>query len=572
MAPNRNLPQPKTFIDLCAGIGGFHVGLMAHGLKCLLAADINPDLQGPYFEAFPDIHEVYKKFALPQPRAIHGDFGEMIDSIPEHDVLCAGFPCQPFSKSGQQLGLKDPTSGTVFHTILEVIKYPHRKPPSYLFLENVGNFERHDNGRTWQVIQNELRNLGYAIRGTGHHALGGKGLLSPDQFGFPHHRERFFILAIKIANAPISLETERLFWSAAPFPRPRKPIKEPLTDFFAQNRASFSASLPQQPRTGLDNLIVEEFHAGDAEACALTPRQRWTIAHWNKLLTEIIPPEVPRPSFPIWGFEWRYMAQREVYQKFDAGYSLIAIEGDDINKATTPYAYWASANDENRKTFDEFRKRAPRYACSAQANFPNWKRRFIRQNREYYKSLWQIYNCDKVALDSWIEGLFAGGAHGPTPASLVKLEWNCKEALKPGLGDKVLQFRPSGLRVKHAHSIPALVAMTPTQIPIIPAPSGALEDLRFLTIEEGILLQGFPRGHLNALIFQTLKTYEKAPAHRVKTAHIISNQRMARQNRVRQVAFKALGNAVHAGLIEIIANHWFSLLDHLEIPPTKSSP
>ena len=119
-------------------------------------------------------------------------FVRLSSHVPPHDVLCAGFPCQPFSKSGAQAGLSDETSGTLFHEILDILKQ-HR--PSYVILENVGNFERHDEGRTWRIVRSSLRRLGYEVRATGHMASGGEGLLSPHHLGFPHHRERFFAVA-----------------------------------------------------------------------------------------------------------------------------------------------------------------------------------------------------------------------------------------------------------------------------------------------------------------------------------------------------------------------------------------
>ena len=121
----------------------------------------------------------FKRFTtgtFPEGPAILGDIRHAKDQVPPHDILCAGFPCQPFSKSGTQAGMKDKTSGTLFHEILEILE-AHK--PTYLILENVGNFERHDDGQTWRIVKTSLRRLGYDVKGTEHMASGGEGLLSP---------------------------------------------------------------------------------------------------------------------------------------------------------------------------------------------------------------------------------------------------------------------------------------------------------------------------------------------------------------------------------------------------------
>ena len=168
------------FIDLFAGLGGFRLALERLGYECVFASEIDSELQ-----------EVYSR-NFPEGPAIYGNIRRSKDHVPPHDVLCAGFPCQPFSKSGTQAGLKDKTSGTLFHEILEILR-AHK--PTYVILENVGNFERHDEGRTWCIVKTSLERLGYDVKGTEHMASGGQGLLSPHHLGFPHHRERFFAVA-----------------------------------------------------------------------------------------------------------------------------------------------------------------------------------------------------------------------------------------------------------------------------------------------------------------------------------------------------------------------------------------
>ena len=99
------------FIDLFAGLGGFHVALESLGHECVFASEIDPVLR-----------EVYKRNFPCTKQALHGDIREVRSKIPPHEILCAGFPCQPFSKSGDQLGFTDITRGTLFHEILRIAR------------------------------------------------------------------------------------------------------------------------------------------------------------------------------------------------------------------------------------------------------------------------------------------------------------------------------------------------------------------------------------------------------------------------------------------------------------------
>lgn len=123
------------YIDLFAGIGGFHQALSSFGADCVYASEWDSEAQNTYYAN-------YK--LLPQ-----GDITKIDEmSIPDHDILCAGFPCQAFSISGKQLGFND-TRGTLFFDIIRIIK---AKSPSVVILENVKNFKRHDNGNTYSVV------------------------------------------------------------------------------------------------------------------------------------------------------------------------------------------------------------------------------------------------------------------------------------------------------------------------------------------------------------------------------------------------------------------------------------
>jgi DNA (cytosine-5)-methyltransferase 1 len=137
------------FIDLFAGLGGFHLALEELGHECVFASEIRPDLQKLYSENFP-------------LTPIYGDITQIpVDKIPSHDVLCGGFPCQPFSQAGKRLGFSE-ERGNLFSNIMEILEY-HK--PKFVILENVQNLKNHDEGNTWKVIRMKLSNL-YDVKET----------------------------------------------------------------------------------------------------------------------------------------------------------------------------------------------------------------------------------------------------------------------------------------------------------------------------------------------------------------------------------------------------------------------
>jgi DNA (cytosine-5)-methyltransferase 1 len=159
-----------TFSDLFCGIGAFRYALESFGGKCVFSSDINEQCQ--------DIYEVN-----------HGDrpSGDITkipaDDVPTHDVLCAGFPCQPFSISGKQQGFKD-DKGVLFWEIHRISKV---KRPKILLLENVRNLATHDEMRTITIIKNSLKEMGYRVF---------LSVLNSSEFGVPQHRERTFIVCL----------------------------------------------------------------------------------------------------------------------------------------------------------------------------------------------------------------------------------------------------------------------------------------------------------------------------------------------------------------------------------------
>lgn len=163
--------QKFTFIDLFCGVGGIRIAMTNNGFECVFSSDINTECQKTYCENFKE---------LPQ-----GDITKISEnSIPKHDILCAGFPCQPFSSAGKQKGFED-TRGTLFFDICRIIK---AKQPKIVLLENVKNLVYHNGGNTLKVIVNSLENLGYFVE---------KQVLNASNFGIPQSRERIIIVASK---------------------------------------------------------------------------------------------------------------------------------------------------------------------------------------------------------------------------------------------------------------------------------------------------------------------------------------------------------------------------------------
>lgn len=160
-----------TFIDLFAGIGGFHQAMTQLGGKCVFASEIDQYA----IETYKENYGIDSGINI---RDVN------VEEIPAHDVLCAGFPCQAFSKAGAQLGFSDETKGTLFFEIERILKYHHTK---YIVLENVRNLVSHDHGKTWKIISSHLKKEGYRLT---QQPL----IMSPHHFGTPQLRERVVIL------------------------------------------------------------------------------------------------------------------------------------------------------------------------------------------------------------------------------------------------------------------------------------------------------------------------------------------------------------------------------------------
>ena len=406
------------FIDLFAGLGGFHFALSELGHECVFASELREDLRKLYSINFPGTR-------------IEGDITKISPKdIPSHDILCAGFPCQPFSQAGKRQGFKDEKDrGNLFYTICNIIDEHH---PRYILLENVSNLKGHDNGNTWKTIKTMLEDREYEVR---------EQILSPHQFGvIPQHRKRIYIVCEYHKYGRL----EHFH-----FPEPNKRINCDI------------------------NKIIEE---NDPDYIPLKKETRQQMAVWQEFIDLTIKNGQNIPRFPIWAME--FGADYNFKSKAPAFQSLNELRGK--------HGHLGVFVDGKSKA--ECLRLMPVYAQTDKSEvFPDWKIRYIEQNREFYKR-------NKKWLDQWIMKV------KDYENSHLKLEWNCGNDAEPTLFDKIIQFRASGIRVKLPTFSPAL-NLVGTQIPILPwvklpketLQSGEPDHGRYITRWEAAKLQGMKK-------------------------------------------------------------------------------
>lgn len=307
------------FIDLFAGLGGFHLALdsLADKIRgvefeCVFASELKEDLRKLYQQNFPNTR-------------IEGDITQIDPKdIPAHDVLCAGFPCQPFSQAGKRMGFDDTNKrGNLFYSIYNILNY-HR--PQYIILENVANLKGHYQGRTWKTIETMLKDLRYDIRAD---------ILSPHSFGISQHRRRIFIVG-----------RNRDYGNLDYFK-------------FPVGRAKDKCNI---------NGVID---LSDTNFVPLRQETRQQLAIWQEFLNNIVAAEEKIPQFPIWAMEFGADYNYKIppcHQSFE---DLHGKHGK-LGQVVTGF------------TKEECIAQLPIYVQGEHDEFPKWKIRYIEQNREFY--------------------------------------------------------------------------------------------------------------------------------------------------------------------------------------------
>lgn len=351
---NNNEQKTFTFIDLCAGIGGFHLALKELGGECVLAAEIDTYAI-----------ETYKRnYNLDSSNNLK-DLTRR--DIPNYDVLCAGFPCQTFSKAGSQQGFEE-IRGTIFFDLVRILT---ETKPKFVILENVRNLASHNNGNTWETIRKTLIEIGYLVPEK-------PFIVSPLNFGIPQSRERVFIPCIRKDIAKID-------------------------------------KIELEVPTKKDTSIFDILEPGVEEKYGISDYEKYVIKVWEEFKQGITTKSL---GFPIW--------------------------------------------------YDSFKLDKETIKC-----LPQWKQEVILKNI-------QLYKTNKKFIDSWEKKFNNLEALQPTHR---KFEWQMGTEYT-SIYQGLIQFRPSGIRVKKPDFFPALVAMV--HIPIVG------EYLRRLTPRECARLQSFP--------------------------------------------------------------------------------
>ncbi|WP_402376741.1 DNA (cytosine-5-)-methyltransferase [Isoptericola rhizosphaerae] len=443
-----------TFIDLFAGIGGFHAALESLGGRCVYASEMNGPAWRVYSRAWgvpkhegrPSYSRDIRDHVRSEPdEALLEAPEDDIPDIPDHDVLAAGFPCQAFSKSGKQDGILDATRGTLFYDILRIVR---ARRPKVVFLENVKNLAGPRHEETFATIVAGLKRYGYVVSGsptviTPHR-------IAPEHGGTPQVRERIYIMALR---------GDLVGTRAVPFGGFSYPSWNPD-----------GWNLDELPLPAIGGLTVLDHTVEESDGYGLKGEEHQALAWWDAFLAQIIKDvktDASRdgrwmPGHPIW------------YRVLDRSW------------------------------------RANQLADARAKNLP-WKLGFIAKNDAFFSKNENALGRVEVHP----------GPDEFTGLSRTKFEWQA--GLKTSVYECLIQFRPSGIRVRPATYTPALVAINQTPV------YGPWK--RRLTPREVGRLQAFPE--------------------RVADA-------MAELKQSDGESYKQFGNAVHVGAVRFALAQFLS--------------
>lgn len=296
------------FVDLFAGLGGFHIALRRLGHDCVFASEIDTTLQALYAE----------NFGIPA----RGDIREVnLADIPKHDILCAGFPCQPFSKAGAQKGLDCPRYGSLFDNVVEIL---NTRRPEFILLENVPNLARHQGGKTWEQMRSRLTQAGYDID---------EHRLSPHQFGIPQIRERIYIVGRRSGLGEFR------------WPETKGKCATSILSALEKNPED-ARPIPKQV---VDCLNV-----------------------WQRFI-EQYPKDEDLPTHPVWSME------------FGATYPYKDETPYSVGLQRLCWSKGSHGTPLRELSRDKRMLGLPSHARTESERFPDWKIQFISQNREIYR-------------------------------------------------------------------------------------------------------------------------------------------------------------------------------------------
>jgi DNA (cytosine-5)-methyltransferase 1 len=298
------------FVDLFSGMGGFHLAAEKIGGECVFASEIDEDLRSLYRANFG---------ILPAGDIHHVDPAD----VPNHDLLCAGFPCQPFSKAGEQKGWRDAKRGKVFLKVLAILAH---RMPEYVLLENVPHFVRHDKGNSFAKVKDGLESLGYEVRSS---------LLSPHQFGVPQMRERLYLVARKGG----------------------------LGNF----------TWPAPTTTGRELSLTDLLDKKPKEAHAISNNVLECLTTWQEFLGRV-PSRMEIPSHPIWSMEFK------ATYPFKYNDSLFEVPLSQLRNRRGSFGRTLNAY-----FLRDILPRVPSHARAESGAFPVWKKHFIGSNRAFYR-------------------------------------------------------------------------------------------------------------------------------------------------------------------------------------------